>query len=120
MPGKLIPCFSPGNEIVTMSRRGWLGKKNGELLRLSQRDFDALVAMARSIPRQQNLSGIDLAVIVLEAPSNRPADLIPLVGDIEAALIEARPGEVIRVVAWGVSVAGGGTRIPGRLLKYEP
>lgn len=67
----------PGDEIVTMSRRGWLGKKNGELIRLAEREFDALATMDRGIPHQQNLSGVDLAIILLEAPSNRLADFIP-------------------------------------------
>lgn len=101
MPGKLIPHFPADMEIITMSRRGWLGKKNGELLRLAEREFDVLAAMDRSMPHQQNLSEIDMADNVLEAPSNRISDLMPLVGDIEAALSEARPGEVARVGGHG-------------------
>lgn len=94
---RLKRFFGEGNEIRTVREQGWLGKKNGELIRLAEREFDALATMDRSMPHQQNLSEIDLAIALLEAPSNRIADLAPLVEEIEAALPKARPGEVVRV-----------------------
>jgi hypothetical protein len=72
---------------------------NGELIEAAQREFDALVTMDRGIPYQQNLTGVDLVILLLEARSNRLADLTPLVEGAEAALSKARPGEVVRVTA---------------------
>ncbi len=48
--------FAEEYEVVTVAEVGWAGKKNGELLRLAKKDFDALVSTDRGIPHQQNLS----------------------------------------------------------------
>ncbi len=76
---RLKRLFSEGFEVTTVTERGWNGKDNGELMRLAQREFDALVTMDRSILHQQNLEGIALVILLLEAPSNRLVDLSPLV-----------------------------------------
>ncbi|MGH3088938.1 MAG: DUF5615 family PIN-like protein [Rubrobacteraceae bacterium] len=91
--------FGDEYEILTVRERGWSGKENGELISLAQREFDALVTMDQGIPHQQNLEGITLAILLLEAPSNRLADLAPLVPEAKEALSEARPGKVLRVPA---------------------
>ena len=84
-------------EVVTVRERGWGSMENAELIEAAQREFDALVTMDRGIPHQQNLTGMDLVILLLEARSNRLADLTPLVEGAEAALSKARPGEVVRV-----------------------
>ena len=96
---RLKRFFGEEHEVVTVRERGWGGKENGELIEAAQRKFDALVTMDRGIPHQQNLTGVDLVIMLLEARSNRLADLTPLVEGVEAALLKARPGEVIRVTA---------------------
>ncbi len=53
--------------------------------------------MDQWIPHQQNLGEVNLAILLLEAPSNRLTDLAPLVDEAKAVLSEARPGEVLRV-----------------------
>jgi hypothetical protein len=40
---------------------------------------------------------VDLAIVLLEAPSNRLADLTPLVEKVQAVLSVVRPGEILRV-----------------------
>lgn len=96
---RLKRYFGEEHEVVTVRERGWGGKENGELIEAAQREFDALVTMDRGIPHQQNLTGVDLVIMLLEARSNRLADLTPLVEGAEAALSKARPGEVVRVTA---------------------
>jgi hypothetical protein len=86
-------------EAVTVPERGWGGINNGRLLRLAAAEFDALLTMDRGMARQQNLSGIDLCVIVLSAVSNDIDDLLPLAPAINAALQKATPGLVLRVSA---------------------
>jgi hypothetical protein len=44
--------------------------------------LDAFVTVDRHLPYQQNLSKVDLAVIVLQAPTNRLADLKSLVPEL--------------------------------------
>lgn len=96
---RLKRFFGEEHEVVTVRERGWGGKENGELIEAAQREFDALVTMDRGIPHQQNLTGVDLVIMLLEARSNRLADLTPLVEGAEAALSKARLGEVVRVTA---------------------
>ncbi len=56
-----------------------------------------LLTIDRGIEYQQNLTGIELCLIVLSAVSNDIDDLLPLVPSINEALQEAGPGRVIRV-----------------------
>jgi predicted nuclease of predicted toxin-antitoxin system len=94
---RLKRFFSEEHEVVTVLERGWCGKGNGELIEAAQREFDALITMDQGIPHQQNLREVDLTIVLLEAPSNRLADLVPLVDEAKAVLSEARTGEVLRV-----------------------
>lgn len=96
---RLKRFFGEEHEVVTVRKRGWGGKENGELIEAAQKEFDALVTMDRGIPHQQNLTGVDLVILLLEARSNRLADLTPLVDRAEVALSKARPGGVVRVTA---------------------
>ena len=84
-------------EALTVPERGWGGIKNGRLLRLAEAEFDVLLTMDRGIEYQQNLSGIDLCLVVLSAVSNDIDDLLPLAPGINAALREGAPGLVLAV-----------------------
>jgi Domain of unknown function (DUF5615) len=94
---RLKRFFGEEHEVVTVLERGWGGKENGELIEAAQREFDALITMDQRIPHQQNLREVDLAMVLLEAPSDRLTDLAPLVDEAKAVLSEARTGEVLRV-----------------------
>lgn len=85
------------HEGVTVAERGWKGMKNGDLLRAAEGEFDALLTADRNIPYQQNLSRLDLAVVILEAKSNSYEDLAPLMDGANEALRGARPGGPVRV-----------------------
>ncbi len=78
---------------------GWAGIKNGELLALAQAEFDVFITVDQNLSFQQNLSQFDIAVIVLQAPSNRLADLKPLTSQILAILITAARGQATTVSA---------------------
>ncbi len=99
LPSKLVRLFAPEMTAITIARRGWRGKDNGELISLAEREFDALVTMDRGIPHQQNLEGVSLVILLLEAPSNRLADLASLVPEAKEVLKNASPGDVLRVSA---------------------
>lgn len=88
-----------GYEIKTVPQMGWAGIKNGELLALAQAEFDVFITVDRNLSFQQNLSQFDIAVIVLQAPSNRLADLKPLTSQILAILITAAKGQATTVSA---------------------
>jgi len=67
-----------GHDARTTPEMGWASKRNGDLLRLAERDFDVFLTVDRKLQHQQNLSTFNIAVVVLVAPSNTLADLQPL------------------------------------------
>jgi hypothetical protein len=77
---------------------GWSGRKNGELLQLmTGQGFEVLVTVDQNIRHQQNLQVGGVAVLVLVAPSNRLADLVPLMPSAQAALASMKPGDVVEI-----------------------
>lgn len=76
-----------GHEVSTVQQAGWAGIQNGELLRrAAAAAFDAFITADRNLSFQQNPIELPLAVVVLKAPSNRLADLKPLIPKLLAAL----------------------------------
>ena len=93
----LKELFAVDFEVSTVRERGWNGKENGELLRLAEREFDALVTIDRKLEHQQNLSALNLAVVVLRARSNAYPMIAPLMPEVNEALRTVRAGEVAHV-----------------------
>jgi hypothetical protein len=89
-----------GHDVHTVPEMGWSGKKNGELLQLMVgQGFEVLLTVDQNIRHQQNLQAAGVAVIVLVAPSNRLADLVPLMPSVQAALGSIKAGDVVEVTA---------------------
>lgn len=86
-----------GHEVKTVPELGWAGVKNGTLLGLAEGQFDVFLTVDRNLAFQQVLPRFPIAVLVLEAATNRLADLLPLVPGILAALLVAKGGEVTRI-----------------------
>ncbi|MEM8505805.1 MAG: DUF5615 family PIN-like protein [Cyanobacteria bacterium P01_D01_bin.1] len=84
-------------EVKTVPQMGWAGVKDRELLALAELEFDCFVTVDRNLPFEQNLSQLELAVIILEARSNRIADLKPLVPKVLEVLEEAKKGQATTV-----------------------
>jgi hypothetical protein len=83
-----------GHEVRTAQQMGWAAKKNGELLRLAEQQFDVFITVDRNLSFQQNLPQFSVAVLVLRSTSNRLADLRPLVPQILITLLTLRKGAV--------------------------
>ena len=81
-----------GHDVKTARQMGWTTVKNGELLTLASQGFDVFVTVDRNLTFQQNLVSFSLSVIVLQAKTNRLADLRPLVPALLAALDTAQAG----------------------------
>jgi len=81
-------------EMKTVPQRGWAGVKNNQLLALAEAEFDVFITVDRNLSFPQNLPQFDIAVIVVQAPSNRLADLKPLASKVLAQLARATRGEV--------------------------
>lgn len=83
----------------TTPQMGWAGTKNGQLLTLAETEFDVFITIDRNLLFQQNLPQFDIAVIVLQAPSNRLAELKPLVSLVLVILSIAAKGQATVVSA---------------------
>jgi hypothetical protein len=86
-----------GHHVRTARQMGWTSIKNGELLALAAQEFDIFVTVDRNLAFQQNLAPLTVAVIILQAPTNRLADLQDLVPGLLEAIAAAKPGPVTTV-----------------------
>ena len=89
------------HDVRTVQQSGWGGLTNGRLLVAAQQDFDVFLTVDQNLRFQQNISGFEIAVVVLEAPSNDIEDLRPLIPRVLALIPQLRPGQVLRVGAGG-------------------
>lgn len=86
-----------GYDVKTVPQMGWAGIKNGQLLALAVIKFDVFITVDRNLSFQQNLLTFNITVIVLQAPSNRLADLKPLVPKILSILPTVTKGQATTV-----------------------
>ena len=91
--------FDAVHHVVTVKYRGWSGKKNGELLRAAAAEFDVFVTLDSNLEYQQNVTALDLAVVVVRAASSDLSDLEPLLPELNALLPSVRPGRSYVVAA---------------------
>src|SRR5271157_4293133 len=97
LPRKLKDRFA-SHECYTAPEAMLGGKKNGELLAIAEsQGFEIFLTMDKGLEYEQNLTGRQIAVIILRAKSNRLVDLVPLV---EACLTRMRSiklGQIARI-----------------------
>jgi predicted nuclease of predicted toxin-antitoxin system len=87
----------PGHEIQSVRQVGWAGLKNGVLLAKAAKRFDLLLTMDSKMGFQHNVAKYRIAVIALEARSNRLADTRPLMPKVLAVLPSVKSGTVTLV-----------------------
>jgi hypothetical protein len=74
------------------------GLKNGAQLEAAEAAaFDVLITVDQSMPDQQNMSGRNIALLILGASTNRLRDLKAIIPAAMAALRVIRRGEVVRI-----------------------
>ena len=86
-----------GHRPETVPRSGWSGVKNGKLLALAATRFDVFVTMDQNIEFQQNLATLPIAILIVEAQSNRMEHLELLVPEILRELNHIPPKSLRRV-----------------------
>lgn len=86
-----------GHDVSTVDEAGFKGLKNGALLRAADGNFDVLVTVDKSIRHQQNLQSFQIAVLLLNASTNKYEDLQPLVPHALEAIKTVQPGSVVLV-----------------------
>lgn len=79
-----------GHSVATVPRRGWAGIKNGDLLTLAEKEFDAFITVDRKLSTQQDLTKFKIAVLLIRAGTNRLEDIRPFVSELLRKLPEAK------------------------------
>lgn len=81
----------------TAYQMGWAAKKNGELLKLVETEFEVFLTVDQNLRHQQNLTSSPLSFVVLIAASNQYDSLAPLIPRVEDALTKLAPGDLIEI-----------------------
>ncbi len=98
IPRKLRNDFGDVYDVSTVRDKGWLGKKNGELLLLMVEDqFDLFITVDRNLSYQQNLERFKITIIVLMAVDNRRETLKLLLPKLFEKLAEPQLQKVIEI-----------------------
>ena len=86
-----------GHEVVTVHEAGWVGKQNGELIRLAESRYDVFLTIDRNLADQHTVGRSHLSVFILRARSNRYHDLRPLIPGLLIALDSIGRGKLVTV-----------------------
>ena len=85
----------PEHEVSTAYERGWAELQNGDLLAAAEKEFEALITTDQNLRYQQNLSGRQLAILVLPTTSlPRIQQHIP---EVLAAVNALKPGDFVEL-----------------------
>jgi hypothetical protein len=87
----------PGHSVKTVSEMGWSSVENGELLRRAADQFDVFLTADQNLQFQQNLSALQLAVVVFVAQTNKLEHLRPLVPELLQRLAALQAGTFVRI-----------------------
>ncbi|HKG97587.1 MAG TPA: DUF5615 family PIN-like protein [Pyrinomonadaceae bacterium] len=85
------------HEVSTVVEAGFGGLENGQLLRAAAGKYDVLITVDRHLPFQQNISSLQIAVLILISTGITYADLKPLVPKILNQLSTTHAGRIYRV-----------------------
>ena len=87
VPARFARSLS-GHSVTTVQKRGWGGLKNGDLLALAEKEFDAFITVDQKLSVQQDLRKFRIPVLLIRSRTNRLEDIRPLAGE----LLEKLPG----------------------------
>lgn len=95
LPLKLRNDFGEEHEVCTVRDKGWLGQKNGALLKLMVDDgFQIFVTVDRNLTYQQDVARLPITIFVLCARNNRRETLKALIPKMLLRLSEGNLGNV--------------------------
>ena len=98
LPRKLRNDFGDAHEVWTVKDKGWLGKKNGELLKvMTDDDFELFVTVDQNLQYQQNIERLSITIIVLRAADNRRETLQKLIPKIFDRIAKGNLKNVIEI-----------------------
>jgi predicted nuclease of predicted toxin-antitoxin system len=85
------------HEVHTIEDAGFKGLKNGRLLTAAAGIYDIIITVDQNMPYQQNIQGLQIAVVVLAAKRNSYVRLKPLLPRAVAAIEVIQPGQIITI-----------------------
>ncbi|GAB3961435.1 hypothetical protein GCM10028805_60380 [Spirosoma harenae] len=98
LPRKLKGDFGDEHEVLTVRDMGWLGQKNGALLKLMiDNGFEIFVTVDRNLPYQQNVTRLPLTIFVLCAFNSRRETLAGLIPKLFERLAQGDLQNVIEI-----------------------
>jgi len=86
-----------GHSVTTVQKRGWAGIRNGDLLALAEKEFDAFVTVDRKIARQQDMTKLRIPVLVIRTRTNRLEHIQPLAAGLLEIIDTAPAGEITMI-----------------------
>jgi hypothetical protein len=86
-----LPRELAAHDVKTVRQMGWTTIKNGELLTPASGQFDVFVIVDRNLSFQQDCISFSIAVVVLQARTNRLADLSLFGRDARNPALSMRP-----------------------------
>ena len=86
-----------GHSVSTVVEAGWSGRKNGELLSLAEKKFDAFVTVDQNLSYQQNIIKYKIAVILLTAKDNDLETLKPFMPKVRQILESLKSGHIFKI-----------------------
>lgn len=87
----------PNHDVYSTKDMGWERLTNGQLLSQAESQFDVMLMVDRNIRHQQNLTGRQIAIVVLVAVRNTRAELTPLMPEVEQLLPNVQAGHFYEV-----------------------
>src|SRR5216684_7908232 len=86
-----------GHDVHTVEDAGFKGLENGDLLKAASGTYEVLITVDRNLPYQQNIAGLNIAILILAAKRNSYVRLKPLLPRALSALETMKVADVIRI-----------------------
>jgi hypothetical protein len=86
-----------GHDVRSVRQMNWLGLSNGKLLSAADPHFQVFLTVDKNLVQQKSLTGFQIAVVILRAPSNKIEDLSPLIPELLGILPCLKPRQVVIV-----------------------
>ena len=86
-----------GHEVHSVIEAGFKGLENGDLLKAASGVYEVLITVDQNLPYQQNIAGLNIAILILAAKRNSYVRLKPLIPRALNALASMKIGDIIRI-----------------------
>lgn len=100
LPKKLkyrIEELDPEFFAKTTPDMGWASLSNGELLSVTEVEFDVFITSDKNLSFQQSIPSSSIQVVLLKARTNTYEDLLPLVEKLQSVINAHEPGKFIEI-----------------------